>query len=79
MSLDYKITTGDIITIAVIVVGIIGYAIRLEAKMSYIDENGTKAVRVLMQEIVGLRIDLADLKATLREREQAERWRIQPK
>jgi hypothetical protein len=68
-----KVTSGDIITIVLILIGAVTWAIRLEGKVTYIDENGTKAVRVLTGEIQALRIEMAELRATINERVRQER------
>jgi hypothetical protein len=72
-----KVTTGDIITLVLIVFGAITWAIRLEGKVGYIDENGTKAVRVLTGEIQALRLEMAELRATINERVRQEREKRQ--
>jgi hypothetical protein len=72
-----KVTTGDIITLVLIVFGAITWAIRLEGKVTYIDENGTKAVRVLTGEIQALRLEMAELRATINERVRQEREKRQ--
>jgi nitrogen fixation-related uncharacterized protein len=60
-----KVTPGDIITLVLIAIGAFTWAVKLEGRVTYIDENGTKAVRVLTGEIQALRLEMAELRATI--------------
>ena len=70
---ERKITLGDLLALLLIVVGVVGYAVRLEGRVTFIDDNGTKAVRSLTQEINALRIEMVELRATIKERERREK------
>jgi hypothetical protein len=70
---ERKITLGDLLALLLFVVGVVGYAVRLEGRVTFIDDNGTKAVRSLTQEINALRIEMVELRATIKERERREK------
>lgn len=73
--MDYKITVGDLVAIvvAILSVGII-YG-QTNARIDFIDENGTKASRAILREMQDLRLEMVKLQTIIEEREKKEQER----
>jgi hypothetical protein len=57
--LSWSIDVGHVITIVVTAAALIAFAVRLEARVNWIDENGPKITRALQDQLHNVQTELA--------------------
>lgn len=70
--LDSKITVGEIVTFIVLLLTAGAIYGQVNARVDFIDENGTKATRALQTDINSLRLEIVKLQTIMEEREKKE-------
>ena len=73
--MDYRISVGDLVAIIVAILSVGAIYGQVNARVDFIDENGTKASRAILREMQDLRIEMVRLKTVLEEREKKEQER----